>query len=379
MNKIVSSAIELIGSDAGGISLLDESTSVINIPLVYNLPDALTGIRLKLDADIFSNIITTGKTQRIDDYRQTANKINELDSAGVRAIALVPLRARNKIMGALWVCMLRPDRAFSDYSMALLESLGGQAAVAIDNINLFNEERYISETLQRGFIPERLPELKHTDIGVYYASATAMAVVGGDFYDAVQMPGEQISLFVGDVSGKGVEATADAAMVKYTLRAISYQNSKPADILTIANTIIARQLTSGHFVTAAYCSYNSDNGEAIIGLAGHPYPLLYSKTNGKVSQISDEGPAFTVIPNYKYTDYQALLSPGDILALYTDGIIELRQEKEFLGIERLGELVVKYAGLSAQEIADNMMDDAKEFARGRLTDDIVLMIIKRTG
>ncbi|MBI4733556.1 MAG: SpoIIE family protein phosphatase, partial [Rubrobacteridae bacterium] len=68
---------------------------------------------------------------------------------------------------------------------------------------------------------------------------------------------------------------------------------------------------------------------------------------------------------------------GDILSLYTDGIIELRKDREFFGMERLGKLLVDFAGLKAQDIADRIMDTAKEFASGNLTDDIVLMIIKR--
>ncbi len=294
-------------------------------------------------------------------------------------MAVIPLRARGKILGVLWASMLKPKRVFSDYDMTLFESIGGQAAVAIDNINLFEEQRYISETLQRGFLPKRLPELKNTDIGIFYASATEAAVVGGDFYDILQSPNDQASIFVGDVSGQGVEATTDAAMVKYTLRAVSFQNPDPSHILTKANAVIANQLAGGHFITLVYGSYYPESGQLLLGIAGHPYPLLYSAVDKQVTPVVGKDPALALIPTYEYTKTELRLSSGDILVFYTDGIIELRREKEFFGMERLGDLIIKYSGLKAQDITNKIMDDAREFAEGRLADDIVLMVIKRTG
>ncbi len=293
-------------------------------------------------------------------------------------MATVPLRVRGKILGFLWVSMLKPKQVFSNYDMMLFESIGGQAAVAIDNINLFEEQKYISETLQRGFLPKQLPELKHTDTGIFYASATEAAVVGGDIYDALQLPNGQVSIFVGDVSGQGVEATTDAAMVKYTLRAVSFQNSGPSYVLTKANNIIANQLVSGRFITLVYGSYYPADGKLLLGMAGHPYPLLYSAAGNQVTPVVGKDPALTLIPSYEYTEAEFRLSSGDILILYTDGIIELRRGKEFFGIERLSDLLAKYSGLKAQDITNKIMDDAREFSEGHLADDIVLMVIKRT-
>jgi len=348
------------------------------LPLVYNLPASLAGTRFKLDSDIFSLAIHSGLAQRTDDYQKSAYQAKELAEARLRAVAVVPLIVRGRIIGILWIAVLRSRRVFSDYDMVLLESIGAQAAVALDNINLFEEQRFISEALQRGFLPERLPKPKHTDIGVFYASATIAAVVGGDFYDAALAGDDRMSLFVGDVSGKGVEATSFAAMVKYTLRATSFENPDPPHVLSASNAIISKQLPVGHFITLVYGLYDADSGRLLIGIAGHPHPLLYSASGRSVTPIEVEDPAFTLIENYDYSKTQVDLSAGDTLVLYTDGIIELRRDSEFFGEKRLGELIAKYAQFGAQEIADRIIEDAKEFASGRLTDDIVLMVIKRT-
>jgi len=322
--------------------------------------------------------IHSGLAQRTDDYQKSAYQAKELAEARLRAVAVVPLKVRGRIIGVLWVSMLRARRVFSDYDMVLLESIGAQAAVALDNINLFEEQRFISEALQRGFLPERLPEPTNTDMGVFYASATIAAVVGGDFYDAAQVGDDRVSLFVGDVSGKGVEATSFAAMVKYTLRATSFEDPDPSHVLTASNAVISLQLPAGHFITLVYGLYDAASGRLFIGIAGHPHPLLYTASSGSVAPIEVEDPAFAIIDNYEYTKTQVDLSGGDILVLYTDGIIELRRDSEFFGEKRLADLITKYAQLGAQEIADRIIDDAREFASGRLTDDIVLMVIKRT-
>lgn len=377
-HTIVSSSVDLIDCDAGGIALFDEERQSVLIPLAFNLPGYLNGLSFKLGAGIFSQVIQTRKAQRIDDYLAEANKIEELANAGIRAMAQFPLVTRGKVIGTLWVCMLKPGRVFSDYDMTLLESISGQAAVAIDNIRLFEEERYISDTLQRGFLPERLPELKHTDIGTFYASATIAAVVGGDFYDLIRISDEQIGISLGDISGKGVEATTDAAMVKYSLRAVTCRKPGPSGVLTTANNIVTNQLTGGHFVTLVYGLYNLTSGQLTLGIAGHPYPLLYTAANKEVAQIEGGDPAFGLILDYNYSETEFKLSSGDALVLYSDGIIELRRDKEFFGVERLSKLVAKHSRLSAQGMANKIIDEARKFAEGRLTDDIVLMVIKRT-
>lgn len=378
-NTIGSSVIELMSCDVGGVGLYDKEGNKMWVALAYNMSDKLNGAKFNLDADIFSQALKSRRTWRTDDYQSSPNQIKELAQEGLRAVIAVPLKVREEVIGVLWAAMLKPGRIFNDYDILLLESIGGQAAVAIDNISLFEQQKFISEALQRGFLPELLPELANTDIGVFYASATTEAVVGGDFYDAVEVAHQRMSFFVGDVSGKGVEATSFAAMVKYTLRTVSYEDPEPEHVLTRANPVVARQFPAGHFITLVYGLYDASDGRLLISKAGHPYPLLYSAASRTVNAIGGNDPAFTLIPDYAYNQVELLLSAGDIIVMYTDGIIELRRAgKEFFGEARLSELIAKYAHLSAQAMADRIVEDAKEFANGRLTDDIVLMVIKRT-
>ncbi|HZD59680.1 MAG TPA: GAF domain-containing protein, partial [Anaerolineae bacterium] len=128
---IVSHAVELLDADAGGIGLLNEQGQRIFVPFTYNLPDTLNNMSFNLNSDLFGLVINTGNAQRISDYQILAHPIKELADAGLSAVAVVPLRVRGKVIGVLWISMLSSGRPFSDYDVALLESIGGQAAVAI--------------------------------------------------------------------------------------------------------------------------------------------------------------------------------------------------------------------------------------------------------
>jgi serine phosphatase RsbU (regulator of sigma subunit) len=326
--------------------------------------------------------MSTGVSRLIPNYQTSSETMSKIVGNNSSAI-IVPLKGREATIGVIWASRGNDKAAFSEYDLLLLESIGGQSAIAIDNISLYDQQQFISDSLQKGFVTQILPELTKTDIGTYYASATAAAVVGGDFYDAVSLSGNQIALFVGDVSGKGVTATSDAAMAKYSIRALTSVNPDPKFVLAGLNKIALQLLAEDRFITLVYSLYNTSSGSLSIGLAGHPYPLLYSATTSSIKPITEENPAIAILPKSKISTEiitsTASLENGDILVLYTDGIIELRRDREFFGVERLERIIAEYAHQNAQSVADKIIDYAKAFSEGNLTDDIVLMVIKRTS
>lgn len=376
--SVRSSIADLLGCKACGIAVFDSDNRTISFPAFRNQPITTKSFKIKLDTDIFSEVIHIGKTIRVDNYQSLSQRIPEFEDAGVKALAITPLKARGKTLALLWVASMITARRFSDYDMVLLESIGGQAAISIDNIDLFEEQRYISDVLQRGFLPEKLPIVKHTNIGIFYESATVSAVVSGDFYDFIPLNEDIIGLAVGDSSGKGVEATDDAAMTKYTMRSALVQNPSPASALTQSNIAAATQLTNGHFVTLFYGLLNSETGNLLIGLAGHPHPVYFSAVEQRAIEIGDNDPAFGIIRDYVFSETDLTLLLGDIFVVYTDGLIELRRDSDFFSTARVIGIVEENSGMSAQEIADSIIEAAREFSKGQFTDDIVLMVIKRT-
>jgi len=379
---IVKSAVRLLSCDAGGIAIFDDSEHVIRFPFVHNLPESITHKSIRHNSDIFSETISTERSSIVSPGKEAPYPLNVLHDEGIRSLALVPLIARGlrgQTLGVLWAASRKTDKTFTDYDMVLLESLGAQASVSIDNINLFVEQQHISDVLQRGFLPDKTPVMSQTDFGIFYASATEAAVVGGDFYDFIPLSKETMALALGDSSGKGVEATADAAMVKYSLHSALFGDPDPAKTLTKSNAVAYAQLKNGHFVTLVYGVYDARSGKLDLGIAGHPYPIHYSSRLQSVEFVEGEDPAFGLVRDNVYESRGIMLEPDDVMVFYTDGIIELRRDKDLYGAGRLADVVLKNARKGAQEIANSIIDATREFAAGKFTDDIVVLVIKRVA
>ncbi|MBI4733597.1 MAG: SpoIIE family protein phosphatase, partial [Rubrobacteridae bacterium] len=297
---------------------------------------------------LFCDTAHNGIPRLINDFSSVDPDIMEVLGKETHSIIIAPLKGKNGVFGIIWAAREKAVPSFTEDDLLLLESISGLSAIAIDNIALFEQQRYISDTLQKGFATQTLPLIEKTDVGIFYASATSAAIVGGDLYDAIKLSDSRMALFVGDVSGKGITATSEAAMAKYSLRAFASENPDPVYVLGAFNQVASQQLINGHFITMVYVLYNVMDGSLNLCIAGHPYPLLYSSTSNAITTLIADNPAMSLLPGYSFKSLSAKLNAGDILALYTDGIIELRRDREFFGIERLGKLLVDFADLKAQ-------------------------------
>jgi len=274
---------------------------------------------------------------------------------------------------------------FSETQLERAKILSNQIAFAIKNADLYGQirkalehERYVAVTLQRSLLPEEIPEIPGAEVGAYYAPThVEEALVGGDFYDFIQLADGKVAFFIGDVSGKGIEAAAITAMVKYAVRSFIYKDPTPSYVLTQANNVVSMQLKLGSFVSICYILYDPETGSLAIANAGHPYPILYSTKEDTYKLIGNGNPVFGAIPDYIYSEVKETLSDGDILALYTDGLIEARTGQEFFGIDGAKSSISKNHNLSAQEIALNLMHNSDAFAKGNLIDDVAILVIKK--
>jgi sigma-B regulation protein RsbU (phosphoserine phosphatase) len=186
-----------------------------------------------------------------------------------------------------------------------------------------------------------------------------------------------VAVVIGDVSGKGIEAAATTAMVKYALRSFIYKNPSPSFVLTQANNVVSIQLKLGSFVSLCYALYDPKTGKLDFANAGHPYPIKYTAKDGSCSLIETNNPVFGLIQNFEYSQSAYELKESDILIFYTDGLIEARIGKEFFGAERaLASACVNHTH-SAQDIAMSLVRDCDEFAKGNLVDDVAILVLKR--
>ena len=292
---------------------------------------------------------------------------------------MTPLIYRNTILGIMLLDDPGVDRVFTATDVELTEALSRHAAVAIANARAYSQQREIAATLQRSFLPLQIPVVPGIETGAHYTSATTGALVGGDFYDVLVCPRKRLSIAMGDVSGKGIGATATAAAVKNTLHMLAMDECSPAYVLSRTNDLISPQLAGSKFVTMTMIALDPSSGHFLYGNAGHPPPLIYRRESKSVVPMPVGNVPLGVTTKPVYRESADILAIGEFVVLYTDGVIEARQDGELYGEERLIEVVCSAAGLAAQQIAERIIEDVKEFSGGRLSDDIALLVVKRTS
>ena len=249
----------------------------------------------------------------------------------------------------------------------------------------YAHEKKIAETLQRSLLmPGDEMDFPGLSVAPLYEAAWSEADVGGDFYDAFALGDGKVALVVGDVAGKGLEAAARTAEVKYALRAFLLDNPAPAETLRRLNDFLCRfhdfaAESSPRFVVMALGVLDARAGEVTFSFAGSE-PALVLRKAGLAEQKSLPGLPLGVQSKEVYQTLTWQMAAGDILLLATDGLTEARQGNNFLGVEGLIRIVGEALGQnSLRETGREIMQRVKAFADGSLRDDACLLLAQWTG
>jgi sigma-B regulation protein RsbU (phosphoserine phosphatase) len=239
--------------------------------------------------------------------------------------------------------------------------------------------QHLVTTLQRSLLPPALPEVPGLDAAAHYHIAS-VDEVGGDFYDLFALGGERWGLFLGDVCGKGASAAAATSLIRYTLRATAVYDADPAAVLATLNTVMHEQYERDprHFCTAVFGFLSPANGGFTVTLAagGHPAPLLI-RADGTVNYLlMPNGPLIGVWDNVTFAATSVVLSPGDTLLLYTDGLTEARtgESGNRYGDEALRDLAASLAPASAASTVAAIVALLDRLGRGVEDDTAVLAL-----
>jgi PAS domain S-box-containing protein len=293
---------------------------------------------------------------------------------GIGSSVSVPLVARARTLGA--ISLIRERRArFDQEDVRLAQELAARVAVNIDNARLYTEHTRIARTLQAGLMPRSLPNVPGLELAARYRPAGELIEVGGDFYDVYLRSAGEWLVVIGDVTGKGAEAAATTALVRYTLRAAAQHPGSPSRLLAELNSAMLAQ-------QADYCTIGlvsirfSEQAtvEATICLGGHPAPLLLG-AGGEVGAVGEVGTMLGFSPDARFAETRLSLAADEILLLYTDGVTDAAAPPGWTETElerRLSECpTAELDGLL--ECLETM---AIEEAKGHPRDDIALLALR---
>jgi PAS domain S-box-containing protein len=294
---------------------------------------------------------------------------------GIRSFMHVPLVLGERPYGLVSVnsCQLR---SFGERELRMVTELTRHAASALQNALQFEQERHIAETLQQALIAEELPSVPGLELAALYQAA-AGSEVGGDFYSAWPLPDGRLALLVGDVSGKGVEAAGLTAMVRYMAEALSQHCPEPAPLVTELNELLCPRLPEAALVTLVLAVADPVAGTLRWCSAGHPPPVIVDARGGQ-RMLDDPDPPCGAFARQRFTDHVDPFDEGDLLVLYTDGIIEARRQGREFGEEGLRDALRDSAGEDPAQLARSVYGAARTWCGGRLTDDVAIAVVRRT-
>jgi serine phosphatase RsbU (regulator of sigma subunit) len=291
--------------------------------------------------------------------------------------AVVPIATSAEVLASLTILSVQPGSPVTRDTVEQAKAIAGQAALAIDNARLYQQQKQFSDTMQRSLLPRTVPELQGLELGDAYESS-ARVEVGGDVYDFMELADGRLAVALGDVTGHGIEAAADMAMAKFTFRSLAREHPEPADFLQSANEVVVGEIAPGKFITLVYLLIDGAKGVVAAAGAGHPSPRIV-RGDGEVTGLETRGLVLGIEPGQQYEEVHATLEPGAAVVLYTDGVLEARRDGELYGLERLDRLLAEQREHPAEQIARAVLDDCRAFSRGELADDCAVVVVRRTA
>lgn len=281
------------------------------------------------------------------------------------------------------------EEGFSQNDQEVFDSVSEQSSFALGSAIIHSEaaekrrmERELTQAseIQRVLLPRQAPALTDYEVAADYRAAR---IVSGDYYDYLRVDEDRFGIAIGDVCGKGIAASLIMAMCRSNLRSGAHENLSPASVLHDVNRSIFPDIKEDMFVSLLYLILERGSDEITIARAGHEPPMLFRRATGEVELIEppglaagiDKGPVF----KRSVKDHRFKMESGDILLLYTDGLIECESRKiDEFGIDRLGESLKAHADSSAEELVQAINAEVIEFSEGMAqSDDITLIAIEK--
>lgn len=290
---------------------------------------------------------------------------------GFEAWAYLPLIASGRPVGTC-VLAYAERHPFPADERAVLTSLGGLIAQALERAVLYDAKHQLAHGLQAALLPHSLPSLPGIDAAARYLPATQGMDIGGDFYDLVPVGGPAAAV-IGDVQGHNVTAAGLMGQIRTAVRAYTTVGQAPAEVMRSTNRLLI-DLGAELFASCLYLRLDPRQGRAVMARAGHPPPLLL-RPDGRVRVLDlAGGPLLGIDGSAVYPTTEVDLAPGSVLALYTDGLIESPGVDIEDALADLGRQLAEAGDRPLEELADELVRRSAA-ARERI-DDVALLLLR---
>ena len=388
LNHIMDVLTQHLPMDRGVLMLKDELTQALEPKVVKVQSGALRTQNIYVSQTIIRTALEKNSAILISDI-QSDEQLREQASvvqAQIHSAMCVPLWNNQDIIGLIYCDRASLLEQFSEDDLRLLTLLANLAAVKIENARLYEEslkmiqmerELALAVQIQKNFLPRDEPSFEPYDI---CGSTRACYHVGGDYYDFIPIDKDHLGVVIADVAGVGVSAALLMASLRGALHEKFPATYDLSDLTAKLNDFVHTSSDSHCFISFFLAVIDRGKDEVSFVNAGHNPPILVGR-KGRPRLLEGTGPCLGMFPAQQYREKTISLVPGDVLCLYTDGIVESRKEKqEEFGDQRLVERLKDSGSLAAREIMEKIYEDVSGFIGGtEAGDDMTLVIVKRNA
>ncbi|MFD9391704.1 SpoIIE family protein phosphatase [Streptomyces sp. NPDC060000] len=288
---------------------------------------------------------------------------------GMASWAFLPLITTGRSVGSMVLAYDQP-RPFAPQERAVLTALAGLIAQALDRAHLYDAEHQLARNLQAGLLPRTLPSVPGLEVAARYLPAGRGMGIGGDFYDFIRLDETTAAAAIGDVQGHNVQAATLMGQVRTAVHATA--GAPPGEVLARTNRLLT-DLDPGLFTSCTYIALDMARHHACLATAGHPPPILRHPDGHTEVVPLQPGLLLGIDPAADYPTTEISLSPGTVLALYTDGLVEAPGVDIEDAIHSLADRLAQASTQNMQALADTLVGHAPRSAPR--SDDIALLLI----
>lgn len=354
---------------------------------------AVKPFRLKFGQGITGWVAQNKRGAFTNDVRNDPRHYSTVDTEigfVTKSLLAAPLILNDRVIGV--ISATNKPNGFTASDLDLLSTIGGSAAIAIENARLYQvavekgrieRELQVARQVQSSLIPRETPQVPGWDFAALWQPARE---VSGDFYDfipvnpaKVQGPSQSLGVVIADVSDKGMGAALFMALTRSIIRASLLPARTPAEGITQANRLICSDAANGMFVTLCYTQLDPTSGKIVCVNAGHNPPLLCRAKQEQLIELERTGIALGIDEVHRFEQRQVKLEHGDLVLLYTDGVTEATDIQGQLFEEvRLRQIILENHSRAAAEIVAALQQALGGFiGSAPQFDDITVVVAKR--
>ncbi len=383
-NSILSVARAELGVERGTLYFVDEATQEIWSKVAEGLD--VREIRLPMGRGLAGTVAATGEPEILHDAYADPRFDRSTDQATgfrTRSMLCVPIRNRERRVVGVLQLLNKEIGSFGELDLEFLDAISDHMAIAMENATLhmaivekkrMEQELQLGREIQSRLLPKPPGDLRGLSLD---ARSIPCFEVGGDYFDFLELPGGDLGIAIGDVSGKGVSAALIMSSIQAALRVAAPIEPDLSSLVARLNALLFRMAGGRKYVTFFFGRYSPSTGQLRYVNAGHNPPFLI--TDGEVVPIDSTGRPIGILADAGWEERRVTLARGATLFLYTDGLNEaINPAEEEFGNDRLRESAARAARAGIHTIAAKVLEDVYAFEEGaHATDDKTIVVLRR--